>query len=120
VKKILVVEDEKLLSEMYSRKLSEAGFQTFVAGNAVDAFAVSLKEKPDLIVLDILLPGENGLSFLKKLRSHPDIGNTKVVIFSNLDNPETKSQAQELGVESYLIKTDFTPQQMIEEIKKYL
>jgi len=120
VKKILVIEDEKLLSEMYARKLSEAGFQTISATNSNEGLELAIREKPDLIILDILLPGENGLCFLRKLRKDLRIAKTKVVVFSNLDNPETKDEAKSLGVQNYLIKTNFTPKEMIEEIKKYL
>jgi len=119
-KKILLVEDEKILVEMYKSKLEQAGFEVFLAPDAEEGFVAAKKEKPDLVMLDILLPKGNGLSFLEKLREDPEIKNTIVVAFSNYDGVETKKKAFELGVEDYLIKTNYTPQELIEKIKEYL
>ena len=78
------------------------------------------EEKPDLIILDILLPRENGVYFLTKSKKHPEITKIPVVVFSNYDDPKTKKECFELGAKEYLIKTDYTPQQIIEKIKEYL
>lgn len=120
MKKILLIEDEKILVEMYKSKLEQAGFKVVLAPDAEEGFEITKKEKPDLVVLDILLPKGNGLSFLEKLREDPEIKNTKVVAFSNYDGVETKKKAFELGVEDYLIKTNYTPQELIEKIRTYL
>ncbi|MDO8601467.1 MAG: response regulator, partial [bacterium] len=89
-KKILLVEDEKLLGEMYKAKFIQAGFEVVWAFEAKEALGLAKKEKPDLIVLDMLLPKENGVIFLTWLRKEPGIGQTPVVAFSNYDDPETK------------------------------
>jgi two-component system alkaline phosphatase synthesis response regulator PhoP len=78
------------------------------------------KEKPSLIILDMLLPKEDGISFLTRLRNDPDVGKTMVIVFSNYDVPETKAKAKELRAVDYLIKTNFTPQQIVERITFYL
>lgn len=119
-KKILLVEDEKVLMEMYKSKLEQAGFKVVLALDAEGGFEMAKKEKPDLVVLDILLPKGNGLSFLEKLREEPEIKNTKVVAFSNYDGVEAKKKAFELGVEDYLIKTNYTPKELVERIRTYL
>ena len=120
MKKILIVEDEKILAEMYRDKFSQAGFKTLLAYSAEEGFKTALKEKPDLILLDILLPRGNGISFLKKLRKDKKTSKTLVVAFSNFDDPDTKKEAFNLGVKDYLIKTSYTPQEIIEKIKSYL
>ena len=119
-KKILIVEDEKILAEMYYDRFVQAGFKVVTAYSAEEGIEAALKEKPDLIVLDILLPRENGISFLEKLRKNPKIASTKIVAFSNYDDPTTKKEAFDLGVEEYLIKTNYTPQEITERIKGYL
>ena len=119
-KKILIVEDEKILAEMYHDRFVQAGFKVVMASSAEEAIETALKEKPDLILLDILLPRENGIGFLGKLRKNPKIASIKVVAFSNYDDPNTKKEALEAGVEDYLIKTNYTPQEIIEKIKGYL
>lgn len=120
MKKILIIEDEKVLSDMYREKLARAGFQTITAPTAKEGLTLSKKQKPDLIILDILLPKENGLFFLEELRKNSKTAKTKVIVFSNYDNPETKEKAGKLKAETYLIKTDFTPKEMVEKVKECL
>ena len=120
MKKILIIEDEKILSDMYVDKLSREGFKIFCAITSRAGLSLASKKKPDLILLDILLPKENGISFLEKLRKNPKIANIKVLIFSNYDDLETKKLAEELGVKTYLIKTNYTPKEMVEKVKEHL
>ena len=120
MKKILLVEDEKTLSEMYQEKFTQAGFKVSLAIEAKKGIELAKKEKPDLVVLDILLPRENGIFFLEELRKDPEIASLPVVVFSNLDDPKTKQQAEKFGAMAYLIKTAYTPQGIVEEIKKFL
>ena len=78
------------------------------------------KEKPDLILLDILLPKENGITFLKKMKEIENVSDIPIIAFSNYDDQRTKKDAFELGVKDYLIKTQYTPKELVEEVKKYL
>jgi DNA-binding response OmpR family regulator len=120
IKKILLVEDEKILAEMYCEKFSQKKFKAILASSAEEELVLAKKEKPDLIVLDILLPRGNGLFFLKERKKDPKISAIPVVAFSNYDDPETKREAIQLGVKEYLIKTDYTPKEVVEKIKEYL
>jgi two-component system, OmpR family, alkaline phosphatase synthesis response regulator PhoP len=119
-KKILIVEDEKILSEMYTEKFQQAGFEVVSAPEAEDGLEVAKAEKPDLIILDILLPKGDGISFLQKMKEEPGLSSVPVVVFSNFDDPETKKTAFRLGVKDYLIKTNHTPREIIEKIKEVL
>jgi len=116
--KILIIEDEKNLAEMYRNKLAQAEFEVILVEDTKKGLISAKKEKPDLILLDILLPKENGISFLTKLRNDPEIAATSVIAFSNYDDPETKKQAYKLGIKEYLLKTNYTPQEIVEKIKK--
>jgi len=120
MKKILIVEDEKILGEMYQDKFIQAGFEIVLAGSAEEGHEFLSKEKPDLILLDILLPRENGITFLTKIRKNPETASIPVVAFSNFDDPITKKEALSLGAKDYLIKTAYTPQEVLKKIKKYL
>ena len=120
MKKILIVEDEKILAEMYKDKFTEAGFEVFLTLEAKEGLKLAKKERPDLIILDILLPRENGITFLTWLRKDEEISSIPVVAFSNYDDPETKREAAKLGVKEYLIKTNYTPQEIVEKVKNYL
>jgi len=118
--KILIIEDEKILAQMYKEKFEKEGFEVYLAFSSKEGLSLTKKERPDLILLDILLPKEDGIVFLKWLKNEPKISSIPVVVISNYDDPKTKKEAFELGVKEYLLKTDYTPQQLIEKIKKYL
>jgi two-component system alkaline phosphatase synthesis response regulator PhoP len=120
MKKILIIEDEKILAEMYKEKLEMEGFKVSLAFDVKEGIEMAKKEKPDLILLDILLPVENGVSFLKRQKEDKEISEIPVIAFSNYDDPRTKKEAIEFGVKEYLLKTDYTPTEVIEKIKKYL
>lgn len=119
-KKILIIEDEKSLVDMYQDKLEQSGFKTFFAMEVEKGLEIFKKEKPDLILLDVLLPRESGIIFLEKLRERYPNRTVSVIAFSNYDDTETKMKAKKLGVEEYLIKTNYTPGEIIKKIKKYL
>ncbi|KPJ56726.1 hypothetical protein AMJ49_04185 [Parcubacteria bacterium DG_74_2] len=120
--RILLIEDEKILLEMYKDKFSEQGFSIIPALEAKQALALVKKEKIDLIILDILLPAENGVYFLRELRKNknPKISSIPVIIFSNLDDPDIEREARKLGIEEYLLKTDYTPNGIVKKIKEHL
>jgi len=120
MKKILIIEDEKILSDMYAEKFQQAGFSVVSAPEAEDGLEVAKKEKPDLIILDILLPKGDGISFLQKMREESGLSLTPVVVFSNFDDPPTKKAAFRLGAKEYLIKTNYTPREIVEKIKEIL
>ena len=119
-KKILLVEDEKILSAMYQDKFTEAGFEVSATFEAKEGLKLAKKEKPDLIVLDILLPRENGVYFLTELRKDLEISSIPVVVFSNYDDPETKKKSIQLGAKEYLIKTNYTPSEVVAKVKQLL
>ena len=117
---ILIVEDEKLLGEMYKDKFEEAGYRADWVSSSEEALEYLKETKPDLILLDILLPREGGIGFLRKLKDAGLAKDVPVVAFSNYDAPATKKEALELGAKAYLIKTQYTPKELLEEIKRYL
>lgn len=119
MKKILIVEDEKILVEMYKSNLETNNFQVILAFSSEEGIKILKKEKPDLVILDILLPRENGITFLEKIKKIKAVSNIPVIVFSNYDDPATKRKAFRLGAEDYLIKTQFTPREFLEKIKKY-
>lgn len=120
MKKILIIEDEKILTEMYKDKFLQAGFEVLLAKDAREGLEVVKREKPDLILLDILLPKEDGVIFLKWFKADPEISLIPVIAFSNYDDPKTKKEALELGVKEYLIKSNYTPEEVVQKIKRYL
>ena len=120
MKKILIIEDEKLLAEMYRDRFIKAGFKVILALDSREGLELAKKEKPDLIVLDILLPRENGVTFLEWLKKDPEISSITVVVFSNYDEPDTRRKALRLGAKEYLIKADHTPEEIVAKVKSHL
>ena len=118
-KKILIIEDEKILIDMFKDKLTRAGFKVISTMEAREGLELAKKEKPDLILLDILLAGEDGIFFLKEFRKDSENISIPVVAFSTYDNPKTRAEAKELGAKEYLIKTDYTPKEIVEKVKSY-
>jgi len=120
MKKILIVEDEKILGEMYRDRFSQAGFDVALAVSAEEGMEAVPKVKPDLILLDILLPRANGVGFMEWLKKQKEFSSIPVVAFSNYDEPTTKKEAFRLGVKDYLIKTNYTPSEIVNIVKGYL
>jgi DNA-binding response OmpR family regulator len=120
MKKVLLIEDEPVLVDLFKDKFFKEGFDILTAFDSESGLQVARIEKPDLIILDILLPVRNGIDFLKKLRVEKEISKIPVFVYSCLDAPDIKNDALKLGVIDYLLKTKYTPDQLVEKIRDYL
>lgn len=118
MKKILLVEDDPFLIDIYTTKLKESGFAVDVASEGESAIGKAKENKPDLVLLDIVLPNMDGWEILKRIKSESK--DLKVIILSNLGQKEEVEKGVEMGAIKYLIKAQFTPSQVVEEIKKIL
>ncbi len=120
MKKILLVEDDPFLIEIYTAKLENAGFSVDVASDG-DMVMNKMKEvKPDLVVLDIVLPNIDGWEILREIKRNEEFKNVKVVILSNLSEKEDVEKGIEEGADKYLIKSHYEPSQVVEEIEEVL
>ncbi len=120
-KKILLIEDETVMARMYRDRFQKEGFEVTLAFSAEEGLKKVEETKPDLILLDILLPKADGIEFLRRLREKEDeVADTTVVALSNYDVPDTKSRAEDLGAKDYLMKADYTPKTLVEKIKGYV
>lgn len=116
-KQILLVEDDVFLVDIYTTKLKEAGFQVEVAENGEIALKKLEEEKPDVVLLDIVLPGLDGWEILRRMKANPKLKDVKVVILSNLSQKEEVEKGMSLGSVKYLVKANYTPSEVVEEIK---
>jgi len=119
-KTILIVEDDKFLRELISRKLSGEGFDALEAVDGEEGIKKIKEGKPDLVLLDLILPGIDGFEVLARLREDPKISSIPVIILSNLGQREEVEKGLKLGAIDYLIKAHFTPGEIIEKIKNAL
>jgi DNA-binding response OmpR family regulator len=120
--KVLVVEDENYLRNVCSKKLTKEGFEVFEAIDGEMALHEILKTKPDIILLDIILPYMNGFEVIEKIRKSPnqDIANIPIVVMSNLGEKQDIKKAKELGANDYLVKSQFTVDEIIKKLKTTL
>jgi DNA-binding response OmpR family regulator len=120
MKKILLVEDDALISEMYVNKLSSAGFEVAVAKDGDEAIAKTKEIKPDLILLDVVLPKKDGFEILKEIKEYPETKNIKAIFLTNLGEEENIKRGREAQADAYLIKAHSTPSDIVEKVKEIL
>ncbi|MCK4782049.1 response regulator [Candidatus Parcubacteria bacterium] len=120
MKKILIIEDDKFLRELIVRKLLGQGFEIAQAIDGEEGVKKAEEEKPDLVLLDLILPGIDGFEVLQQIKSKSSLIKVPVIILSNLGQEEDIEKGFKLGAVDYLIKAHFTPGEIIEKIEKYL
>lgn len=116
----MIVEDDSFVMDIYQTKLSDAGFATLEAVNGSEALKILEKEIPDLILLDILMPVMDGIEVLKNIKNNDKFKNIPVILLTNLSQQDEVNRGLELGAKDYLIKSHFTPSEVLEKVKNYL
>lgn len=118
--KILLIEDDITLAHMYEKKFQSDGYQIATAYDGWDGLKKTISEKPDLVLLDILLPGLDGLSLFKKMRSQTETFNTPVILLTNVGEEDAIYECFKLGAVDYLVKSEVTPAQVVEKVESFL
>jgi CheY-like chemotaxis protein len=119
-KKVLIVEDDETLREIYALKLEMAGFEVETAGDGLEALEQIRVEAPDLIILDMMMPRLDGLQFLRRYtRLKPRIV-AKILVASNKTFKPEIEEAKRLGASDYLVKSRITPDDLVERVHKHL
>lgn len=118
--KILLVEDDDALASVYQTRLLAEGFDIKRVPNGEDALAAALEYKPDLILLDVMMPKVNGFDVLDILRNTPATANIKVVMLTALSQDSDKERAESLGVDDYLVKSQVVIADVVARIKQHL
>src|SRR3989338_3736854 len=119
-KTILLVEDDEFLAELYATKLNLEGFEVLLAADGEKGFKIARDKRPDLILLDIILPKMDGFEVLKSIRSDTVAKNIPVILLTNLSQKDEVKKGLELGANDYLIKAHFMPSEVVTKIKQYL
>jgi len=118
--KILIIEDDKFLRGLIAQKLKAEGYEVIEAAEGREGLEKVKKEKPNLILLDLVLPGIDGFEVLKKIKGDPSTSFLPVIILSNLGQKESVEKGLKMGAVDYLIKAHFTPTEIIEKVKNNL
>jgi len=118
--KILLVEDDSNLREIYGARLEAEGFQILAANDGEEALAIAVKEHPDLIITDIMMPKISGFDMLDILRSTPETKDTKVIMMTALSQDEDKQRGKALGADFYIVKSQVTLDDVVNIVREIL
>lgn len=118
--KVLIVEDDTFLSNIYKTKFDMEGFDVTTADDGEAGLAMAKLKKPDIILLDILLPKMDGFTVLKELKADKEVQNIPVILLTNLGQKDDISKGLEMGAVDYLIKAHFKPSETVEKVRKIL
>lgn len=119
-KKVLLIEDEDMLSEMYKVKFEKEGFEFLRATEGASGIELVKKEKPDIILLDVIMPKMDGFAVLESLKKDPATKRAKVILLTNLGQDEDVRKGKDMGADDYLVKANFTPTQVVEKVRGLL
>jgi DNA-binding response OmpR family regulator len=118
--KILIIEDDPYVQRMYQRMFSRKNYELLIAANGESGIAMAKERTPNLILLDIMLPGLDGLEVLKKLKAENETKDIPVLMLTNLGDQATVDKAKALGADFYMVKADFSPHEVMDEIDRRL
>ena len=118
--KILLVEDDVNLREIYSARFAAEAYEVITASDGEEALATAVRERPDLIVLDVMMPKISGFDVLDILRSTPETKDTKVIMMTALSQDTDRQRGESLGVNKYLIKSQVTLEDVVNAVKEQL
>lgn len=120
VKSILIIDDDAMFRDVVRMRLSAAGYQTFAAAGAEAGWELVKQHRPDVVLLDLVMPGADGVSFLRRLRGEPSLASTPVVVISGLSFMALTKAAEQLGVQSQLIKSRFSLGELVQRVMSLL
>lgn len=116
--KVLLVEDDEMLHGMYTQKFKNQGYEVISAYDGAEGVKQSSEAKPDIILLDVIMPKMDGFVALKKIRkNNPDV---PVILLTNLGQEEDVRKGKELGANDYFIKANHTPQEVVDKVKQFI
>ena len=116
----MIVEDDSALGMMYKAKLESVGYEIILADNGSDAIKIAQEDSADLILLDVIIPQLDGFSVLTELKKNPKTKGIPVIMSTNLGTDEDRKKGESLGAVDYLVKSNFTPEELSKIIEKYL
>lgn len=119
-RKILLVEDDDALASVYETRLQAEGFDLKRVPNGEDALAVAMQYKPDLILLDVMMPKVSGFDVLDIIRNTPEVAEVKVIMLTALSQDADRERAESLGVDDYLVKSQVVISDVVDRIKQHL
>lgn len=118
MKKVLIIEDEEIILDLLQKKLSQEGYEVSVAKDGEQGLKTMREVKPDIVLLDIVMPKIGGFEVMEEMQKDDTLKNIPVIVVSNSGQPVEIDKAQALGAKDWLIKTEFDPMEVIEKVAK--
>ena len=116
----LIIEDDKFLADIYLTKLQQAGFQVEVAEDGQSGIQKAQEMKPNVILLDIVMPQVDGFEVLKRLKEISEMKETRFILLTNLGQKENVERGLKLGADAYIVKAHYTPTEVVAKVKEVL
>ena len=117
---VLAVEDDSFLASVHRNKMAKEGFEIVVVGNGKEALDFLEKRKPDIILMDLIMPVMDGFEALKKIKENPQTKDIKVMVLSNLSQEEDRQRVMDMGAIDYIVKANVSFREIVEKVKSYL
>jgi CheY-like chemotaxis protein len=118
--KVLLVEDDNNLREIFDMRLQAEGYKTVTAGDGEEALVIAVKEKPDLVIADVMMPKLSGFEMVENMRAAPELANVKVIMMTALGQAEDRARGEKLGVVKYLVKSQVTLEDFVRVVKEVM
>jgi len=120
MKKILIIEDEIFLLNLLEKKLKDLGYDILKARDGFEGLDKIKKERPNLVLLDLVLPKKNGLDILREVKKDSNLSNIPIIVISNSGELTEIEKIKKLGAKDWLIKANFDPDELIKKVQKYV
>ena len=120
VKKLVIVEDDEHIAKIYKIQFDKEGVVNLIASNGEEGLVIIQKEKPNLIILDLMLPKKDGFWLLEEIKKIPELAKIPVIVLSNLGQKADQARAIALGANEYLVKVDYSIQEIVDKVNTYL
>lgn len=118
--KVLIIDDDPLMLTLYSHKFVEEHFEVFTALSGEEGIEIARKEKPDIALIDIVMPDPDGMATLAKMKADPEINDIPAIMLTNLKGLEYEEESRQLGATAYVVKSDTTLRDLVALVRKYL
>ena len=119
-KKILIIEDEKIICDLLERKLTREGYSVVITTNGIDGLIKMREDRPDIVLLDIIMPKMGGFEVMEEMNKDETLKDIPVIVVSNSGQPVEIDRIKKMGAKDWLIKTEFDPQEVLEKVKKQI
>lgn len=117
---VVIVEDEKMLADMYATKFTMEGFKAHKANDGASGFAMVKDKKPDIVLLDIIMPKVDGFGVLKMLKEDEKLKDIPVILLTNLGQDDDIKKGKQLGAADYFVKANHTPSEVVQKVRQVL